>query len=334
GSFDGAPMLVVLDTTNSEEVDRASIDLWTNIDGISEALFKNLQQSKIGAVPDFYSSLVISWHIDKPDPSPRLVLNLSSSDAQSNHYTGEIFFSLDYQGLLSETFKTTIPLHQEQVSIAIDLGDLRSTWNGNLDSSYLTIFFGDSEWKAIDRFHKITYTWRDALIRQIENHLETGQRLNYFTDVSKLVNLQDTPEGTKAKALFFAFCLDSVVEGCKSQRVSDHCKRCVILSGLVICFNPKRGLSGYLEMILDGPDELAEIGSERTWRDHLSRIVTSAQDFIPVQVELKGTRKSRGPGRPPTQLLPTIPPFKLFRDFAHNPESIVCKYCRFSIRFK
>jgi hypothetical protein len=330
GSIDGSPLLIVLDTTINKQTNRASIDIWTNIDGIPETIFSNIQQSKIGEVPDTYSSLDILWHIEESDASPSLIVTLSASEKMSYEDSGEIYFTVDYQGALSETFKTTFPLHQEQVSIAIELGSERSIWDGDLDSPYLTLFFSDSEWKSIDRFHKITFTWRDALIRQIERHLETGQRLTNFHEVSKSVNLQNTSDTMNAKNLFFTFCLDSVVEGCKSQRVSDHCRRCVILSGLVICFNPKRGLSGYLEMVLAGPEELASIGSERTWRDHLSRIVNSAQDFKPIQVELKGRKKSRGPGRPPTQLVPTIPPLKLFNDFTHNPESIVCKYCRFS----
>jgi hypothetical protein len=330
GSMDGAPLLIVLDTTNSENIDRASIDTWTNIDGIPDTIYSFLQQSKIGAVSDSFSSLDISWYIDDSMTSPHLIVTLSSSEEISSSNSGDIYFSVEYHDALSETFKTTFPRHQEQVSISVELGTERSTWDGALTSPYMTLFLSDAEWKSTDRFHKVAFTWRDALIRQIERHLKTGQRLVNFLDVSQSVNLKDTSDAKDAKNLFFSFCLDLVVEGCKSQRVSDHCRRCVILSGLVICFNPKRGLSGYLEMVLEGPAELARIGSERTWRDHLSRIVHSAHDFRPTPVGLKGKRKSRGPGRPPTQLLPTIPPLKLFQDFTHNPESIVCKYCRFS----
>ncbi|MCK5265115.1 MAG: hypothetical protein KAR03_05855, partial [Candidatus Thorarchaeota archaeon] len=71
-------------------------------------------------------------------------------------------------------------------------------------------------------------------------------------------------------------------------------------------------------------------GTERTWRDHLTGLVTSAQDFQPIPVEISGKKKSRGPGRPPTQLLPTIPPVNLFRDYINSPEKIVCRYCKFS----
>jgi hypothetical protein len=285
----------------------------------------------MGVVPDTYSSLDILWQIENSENhNPRLLVTLSAAKNPNSLCSGDVYFTVDYQGSLSETFKTTYPLQQEQVSISIELGEEKSVWTYSLDESFLTLFFSDSDWKSNNRFHQIRFTWRDAIIRQLERHLETGKRLTSFHQVSSSINLEDKNDAENAKNLFFTFCLDSVVEGCRRQRVSDHCRRCVILSGLVICFNPKRGLSEYLEMVLEGPEELAHLGSERTWRDHLSRIVNSAQDFKPVQVELKGKRKSRGPGRPPTQLLPIIPPLKLFHDFTRNPESIVCRYCRFS----
>ena len=146
------------------------------------------------------------------------------------------------------------------------------------------------------------------------------------------MNLENNPNNELAKSLFLTFCLAHQVEGCKSQRVSDYCRRSVVLSGLVICFNPPRGLSGYLKMVSGpaAPEELERLGTERTWRDHLTGLVTSAQDFQPTPVEIRGKKKSRGPGRPPTQLLPTIPPVNLFRDFINSPEKIVCRYCKFS----
>jgi hypothetical protein len=331
GIISGAPLLIVLDTTKSNDINRASIDLWTNIEGISDHIFEGVQESQMGCVPDTYSSLEISWQIEIPRTStPQLLVTLSAAENPGSIGNGEIFFAVEYQGSMSETFKTTYPLYQEQVSIAIELGNEKSEWKGSLDEPFLILFFSDSGWKSAERFHQVRFTWRNALIRQIERYLASGKRLQNFLEVSSAVNLDDTDEGKMAKNLFFSFCLDSVVEGCKSQRVSDYCKRCVVLFGLVICFNPKRGLSGYLEMVLEGPGELLQLGSERTWRDHLSSIVNSAQDFKPIQVELVGKKKSRGPGRPPTQLVPTIPPLKMFKDFTNNPETIVCRYCRFS----
>ncbi|MFX1484014.1 MAG: hypothetical protein ACFFCP_12615 [Promethearchaeota archaeon] len=330
GALKDAPLLIVLDTVNSDGVNRASMDIWTNIDDIPDELFRNLQMSRMGSVPDLFSSLEISWNIDNSGGRYRLILTLSGTENVNSIGSGEIFFTVDYQNFLSETFKSTFPLKQEQVSISIDLGNVKSVWSDSLEQSFLAIYITDSEWKSSDRSHEIRYSWRDALVRQIERYLETGKRLTSFQEISASLNLEDNQDAQNAKKLFFSFCLDSVVEGCKSQRVSDHCRRCVVLSGLVICFNPKRGLSGYLEMVLQGPKELSQLGSERTWRDHLSHIVNAAHDFKPVQVEFKEKRKARGPGRPPTQLLPTIPPLKLFRDFIQNPESVVCRYCRFS----
>lgn len=330
GALKDAPLLIVLDTVNSDGVNRASMDIWTDIEGIPDELYRNLQLSRMGSVPDVFSSLEISWNIDNSGGKPRLIVTLSGTEKLISIGSGEIFFMVDYQGSLSETFKSTFPLKQEQVSISIELGNVKSVLSGSLGEPFLTIFLTDSEWKSSDRYLEIRYSWRDALVRQIERYLETGKRLTSFQEVSASLNLEDTQDAQNAKNLFFSLCLDSVVEGCKSQRVSDHCRRCVVLSGLVICFNPKRGLSGYLEMVLQGPKELSQLGSERTWRDHLSHIVNTAHDFKPVQAEFTEKRKSRRPGRPPTQLLPTIPPLKLFKDFIQNPETIVCRYCRFS----
>lgn len=330
GVVEESPILTVLDTTCIGGINRASIDIWTDIEGIPESIFRRVQQSKMGSIPDTYSSLEISWGVIFEGSTPKLQVTLSAPKNPFTKSAGEIYFSVDYQGSISDTFKTTYPLQQEQVSIAIDLGNEKSKWKGSLEDSFLTLFFSDSDWKSSDQLHRVNFTWRDALIRQLERLLVKGKRLTDFSEVSETINLEDTPDAKNAMNLFFTFCLGSVVEGCKSQRVSDHCRRCVVLIGLVICFNPKRGLSGYLEMVLEGPEELTHLGSERTWRDHLSHIVNAAQDFKPMKVELKGKRKSRGPGRPPTQLLPTIPPLKLFNDFTNNPESIVCRYCRFS----
>jgi hypothetical protein len=330
GVIETSPILIVLDTTNIESINRASIDIWTNIEEMPDTVLRRVQESRMGSVPDAYSSLEISWGINSEGLSPKLQVTLAAPNNPSGKGAGEIFFSIDYQGSISEIFKTTYPVQEEQVSIDIDLGSKKSKWSGSLDDSFLTLFFSDADWKSNNRLYQMNFTWKDALVRQLERSLSRGDRLEDFSEVSQRINLEDTPDAKNAKNLFFTLCLGLVVEGCTSQRVSDHCRRCVVLTGLVICFNPKRGLTGYLEMVMDGPDELTQLGSERTWRDHLSHIVSAAGDFKPMRVELKGKRRARGPGRPPKQLIPTKPPLKLFHDFTNDPESIVCRYCRFS----
>jgi len=289
----------------------------------------------MGDVPESCGDLDISWAIDRPNSSkPRLVVTLSASASITpmKKRLGEIVFTVEFQDIKSEVLKTVFPVKDERVSFAIELDGVKSNWSGNLDEPFLTLYLGDSEWKSSERSHRKQLTWRRALIQQVETQLSKGTRFTSFAGVSKSMNLEDTQDYSKARNLFLTFCLGHKVEGCKNQRVSDYCRRGVVLSGLVICFNPTRGLSGYLEMVSapSAPIELERLGTERTWRDHLTGLVTSAQDFQPTPVETSGKKRTRGPGRPPTQLLPTIPPVNLFRDFIDSPEKIVCRYCKFS----
>jgi len=333
GEIENQPILIVLDTTKSDGVDYASLDIWTDIEGLVEGILSAVKNSRLGNVNECCGNLEISWTVDNSDSSnSRLIVTLSASNEAIKKRVGEIVFTIDYQGTMSETLKTVFPAKEEQVSFAIELDDIKSDWTGSLDDPFLTLYIGDSEWKSSERFHRKQLTWRTALIQQIESKLVKGTRFTDFDEVAKVMNLETNPGNEKAKSLFLAFCLAHKVEGCKSQRVSDYCRRCVVLSGLVICFNPPRGLSGYLEMVSgpSAPFELDRLGTERTWRDHLTGLVTSAQDFQPTPVEIRGKKKSRGPGRPPTQLLPTTPPVNLFRDFINSPEKIVCRYCKFS----
>lgn len=333
GEIDGALLLMVLDTSIINGTDRASLDLWSDQDDVADEVFKSVQDTQMGAVPGIFTSIDISWHIEQSSSIPSLLISLTSSDPLVPETGFEMFFAVDYQGILSETFKTIFPAKSEQIHLSMELGSIRSSWSGNLEDSYLIFYFSDASWKSENYFHKVTITWRAALISQIGKQLGTGNRMTRISELSSALNLDDNVDMAMAKNLFFRFCLDSAVEGCQSQRVSDYCRRCIILSGLMICFNPPRGLSGYLEMVFGSgdPDEIRKLGTERTWRDHLSNIVTMAQDFKPIQVELMGKRKSRGPGRPPTQLMPVTPLIKLFQDFVETPDKIVCRYCRFSI---
>ena len=223
-------------------------------------------------------------------------------------------------------------INEERVSVAIDLADTHASYKGHLQDPYLTLFIGDAEWKSIDKYTCIRFTWKDALIHQINQHLSKGSRFTSFSELSKYLNLIDDGNSLSAKTLLLDFCTAQEVAGCKGQRISDHCSRAIILTALVICFNPPRGLSGYIDMIL-GSRELEQIsilGSNRTWREHLSGIVNLAHDFQPTPVKLSSSKRERRPGRPPTQLLPTTPPVILFENFVKSPEAVVCGLCRFN----
>ncbi|TFG31104.1 hypothetical protein EU528_06990 [Candidatus Thorarchaeota archaeon] len=333
GEIENQSILIVLDTSKRDEFDYASLDIWCDVEELIEEILTAVRNSRLGDVNKSCGDLDISWAIDYTDASnSRLVISLSATSEEIRKNVAEIVFTVDYQGVMSETLKTVFPAKEEQVSFAIELDGIKSEWSGNLEEPFITLYIGDSEWKSPELFHRKQLTWRTALIQQIESKLAKGTRFTDFSEVSEVMNLDTNPSNEKARSLFLAFCLAHQVEGCKSQRVSDYCRRCVVLSGLVICFNPPRGLSGYLEMVCgpSAPLELERLGTERTWRDHLTGLVTSAHDFQPTPVEIRGKKKSRGPGRPPTQLLPTIPPVNLFRDFINSPEKIVCRYCKFS----
>ncbi|MBN2228583.1 MAG: hypothetical protein JW779_03245 [Candidatus Thorarchaeota archaeon] len=332
GMIESKYVLMVLDSAVNKGVTRVSLDIWCAIDNIHTGILYLIQGTSLGKVLPQYQAIAVSWHLVRIDDNQtQLVVELTSKETDTNLRDEDILFFVDYQGVMTERFRTSFPLGNERVSVAIDLVNRKASWNGNLDDPYIIIYVSDAEWKSIDNYHRIQFSWRDALIHQIENHLDEGIRFTGFTELSKHLNIDDDFNSDKTRMLFLDFCRGLEVVGCTGQRVSDHCSRAIILTGLVICFNPARGLTGYLDMITGygGYEPLAGLGSDRTWREHLSGIVNLANDFKPTPVKLSGSRKNRKPGRPPMQLLPTTPPVDLFKSLVNEPEIIVCKLCRF-----
>ncbi|MCK5264737.1 MAG: hypothetical protein KAR03_03945, partial [Candidatus Thorarchaeota archaeon] len=181
GEIENQTILVVLDSTKSEGVNYSSLDVWTNIEGIAEEILTSVKNSGLGAVPESCGDLNISWTIDDDVPSKyRLIVTLSASSKSAQKRLGEIVFTIDYQGVVSETLKTVFPAKDEQISFAIELDGVKSSWIDNLDGPYLTLYIGDSEWKSSERFHRKQLTWRSALIQQIESQLVKGTRFTNF----------------------------------------------------------------------------------------------------------------------------------------------------------
>ena len=173
--------------------------------------------------------------------------------------------------------------------------------------------------------------WRHALEKTIKRQLSTGQRFSNFSELTASLGLSPKRRDS-IKKLFFEFCLEHSVDNCVKARMLDHCKRSSIISALAICFNPIRGLSGYLKWVTeDGtPTSVLSLGSERTWRDHLTQVVKDTSCFSPAPVRLVARKSLRRPGRPPLQLVPTTSVIDMFDIFLKKPESLVCNDCRFS----
>lgn len=332
GTINNEHVLMVLDSVIRNGITRASIDIWSENEVLPVAILEIIRNTSLGNVSDTYQAIDVSWYLTKQENTTQLIIELLSKDNEGKTLDEDILFFVDYQGIMTERLSAGFPVGQERVSVAVDVTEIHASYSGTLTDPYLTLYISDAEWKSLDKYKCISFSWNDALIHQINQHLSNGTRLTSFEELAQILNIRDKDALMITRNLLLDFCKALRVAGCKSQRVFDHCSRAIILTSLVICFNPPRGLSGYLEMVF-GDEEFSlktDLGSERTWREHMSGIVNLAQDFKPTPVKLIGSKKSRRPGRPPTQLVPKTPPADLFMRFVHEPESIVCRLCRFS----
>ncbi|MFW9968502.1 MAG: hypothetical protein ACFFEA_15245, partial [Candidatus Thorarchaeota archaeon] len=323
------PVLLVVDSIRDRTVGRISMDVWSDYEGIELILRKALTESRIGNVREDLSSIEVAWNLDMAaEGGNALVLTITPNS--ESFLSGErVYFQVDYQGLVSESFEATLPQEQERLSVALDLNNAYATWEDDLDAVFFAISLSDESWKNLDRYHRLAYSWYDVLKQQIRARLQIGKRFLDIQEFAASMNMKEND--SSALKTFIDFTLRSDLAGCESQRVSSHCSRAAILTGLVICFNPARGLSGYLTLLTGplSPPSLSELGTQRTWRDHISQIVQLSGDFKPQTGKLTITSKRRSPGRPPTQLVPTTHPVKLLEQFLNDPESLVCQYCRF-----
>ncbi|MFW9967812.1 MAG: hypothetical protein ACFFEA_11730 [Candidatus Thorarchaeota archaeon] len=330
GKIIGKPVLIVLDGVRESFGNRVSVDVWSDLRRIDEAILEIITDTKIGDVSTDFSGLNVTWKVDATkDGEALLTVVVSSKPERELHVESPIFFTLDYQGLHTESFETPFPRGKQQASIAADLSDIRASWSDKLTEPYLAVHVSDAKWKSVRHAYHVDFTWEQALEQQTKLKLSSGSRFRCLSEFARYLNMIEDKEA--ALRLFIEFCLGRELRGCESQRAAAHCARAAILTGLVVCFNPPRGLSGYLEMLTDSrtPMILEELGSPRTWRDHISQIVQLSSDFVPQIAKLSTPNSSRKPGRPPTQLVPIAHPQELFNQFLNNPESLICRYCRF-----
>ncbi len=330
GQILNKPVLIVLDVARERGADWVSLDVWSELKDIEDAVLEVIADTRIGETVRDFADTEVSWSLDRGgDGDASLAMILSLGYKGGAHDQDHVVFTLDYQGLISESFEAFLSQEQDHLSVAIDLTGIMAEWTGSLEDPYVIVYLTDSTWKNISRSHVLSIDWERALTQQLQRRLATGTRFSNLRELSEVLNLD--PNGDDSLAIFTSFCLHRDLTGCKGNRISGHCSRAAILTGLVICFNPARGLSGYLDMVT-GPTTLpflADYGTPRTWRDHITQIAQMTSDFKPQPVKLEEPSRRRSKGRPPTQLMPTTPPLDLFHLFVETPERIVCKYCRF-----
>ncbi|MFX1272807.1 MAG: hypothetical protein ACFFAX_14060, partial [Promethearchaeota archaeon] len=244
------PVLIVLDGVKESLGNRVSVDVWSNLERIDEAILEIIAETKIGDVSTDFSGLNVTWTVDAThDDEAFLTVVVSSKPEMTMHSGSPIFFTLDYQGLLTESFETPFPKGKRQASIAADLSDIRASWGDKLTEPYLAVHVSDAKWKDVDHAYHFDFTWGQALEQQTKLKLSSGSRFRSLGEFAKYLNMIEDKK--VALRLFMEFCLSRELRGCESQRAAAHCARAAILTGLVVCFNPPRGLSGYLEMLTD-----------------------------------------------------------------------------------
>lgn len=331
GELLNEPVLMVLDGIKSGSEDHISVDVWSNLSRIDEAIIDIIADTRIGDVQTDFSNLEVNWTITiGREGNQLLTIEITIDSHNSTNVKNPIFFTIDYQGLFTEDFEVKFSKRKKYTSIVANLNDITALWSGKLKEPYLCIHISDAPWKTPQRFHQIVYTWEDALKQQIKSKLTSGSRFESLEEFSKSLNMDRNYDS--AIRLFTEFCLSQDLSGCTTKRVAAHCARAVILTGLMMCFNPQRGLSGYLEMVTgtQSSELLQEFGNKRTWRSHISQIAQESNDFSTEAARIVNPKRERRPGRPPTQLVPAMHPLSLFNQYIKDPTSIVCKHCRFN----
>ncbi|MHA1908891.1 MAG: hypothetical protein ACW98Y_16435 [Candidatus Thorarchaeota archaeon] len=330
-SLNDVPILIVLDSYQSGEMNYVSIDLWCDIDSMDVTLRQRLGESVFGEMGHSFTHLKIDWDLAmKTETSSQIIITLSSdlSDDTEEH---NLYLCATYSNFTTEDFQLRVPLIDSKASISIETVYSEDSLPESLDDIYFSIFVSDALWKPLEKKYALQVTWRDVITTQIERQLKKGTRFSSFLDLQEALGFSFIEDGTIVPKYFIELSLDNSPESCEHQRLTDYCKRSTLLSWLVTCFNPERGLSGYLEMISTPQvyGKIKDLGTQRTWMEHISELSHIAEDFTPTQIKLRSTRKSKKRGRPPTQLIPGPPLIGLFKKLIDEPELSVCRNCRF-----
>lgn len=322
-------VLIVLDAVGMKTRNRLSLDAWSDMSHIADFILGAIAKTELGRTSPEMDEFDVSWQLltDTSSP-PGLLITVTTNAALDT--PDPLYLTVDFHEVLSEELEAGMPRGMQRLTIPIDIADVTSSWHGTLDETFLKVFISDAYWKDLEKSRTRVFTWRDAIRQQVETRLGSNRRFSGFEDLGQSLHLAPSTSHDTARRIFTEFCLERSIHGCANERLSDHCARASLLSGLVICFEPPRGLSGYLDMVVGGNTDPAGMGSARTWRDHLSQIVNSAEDFTPKPVKLSATKKARRPGRPPLQVVPMTRLPELFDQFVRQPERVVCTHCRFS----
>ena len=332
GEIDGNRLLVVLDTVNGKEVNHVTIDVWSNFNGIVIPMQECLTESQIAGPARSFDNLQIEWDIGlKTEHTPHLVVTLSSNSIETTSMY-DLFLSVTCSDFVSEEVLIAAPMRSSVASISLELDWVKGTPSLELDQVFFTVNISDAAWKLSTHAHEIAITWRDAMIQQTKNKLKTETRFENFDELTDYLGLSLYHLKNSVGQMFCDYCLEKTPEICESNRSKDYCNRSALLTGIVTCFNPNRGLTGYLDMVSgdNSPVYVKELGSHRTWRDHISELASIAEDFTPTPLRLQRSKKSTSRGRPPTQLLPRVPLLELFRRFNEESDDYICNNCRFA----
>ncbi|MFW9975946.1 MAG: hypothetical protein ACFFDQ_11805 [Candidatus Thorarchaeota archaeon] len=330
-SLEDRTILVVLDSVTKNQQNLLTIDAWSNLGDVDSAIQSRLLESRLAENSESCSQIQIDWDIGlKTESVPQLIVNLAS-DPLDNVSQQDVFVTVSISDMISEDVVLSIPLGEGTASISLELDWSLLAETPKLQNCFFSINVKDSSWKPISKAYRHMITWRKALETQIFKKLEAGVRFESFPELADHLGLSFHQHKDLIGNLFFDYCLEKTPTKCGFSRTENYCQRAAFLIGLVTCFNPTRGLSGYLKMITEDTSLqlVRRLGTLRTWREHISEVANIAEDFRPTQVKLMKSRKISQRGRPPTQLIPRTPLTSLFKRFMDASSDYICSNCRF-----
>jgi len=331
GIIDEKPILVVIDSLRGQKSSLVTIDAWSNSDQFVEAIQGKLGISAFAKVSRSFEDIQIDWEIDlKTESLHQLIVSLTS-ELPEDAPRENLYVSVNCSDFVSEKVMLSVPLNGGVASISIELDWSIREPVVRLNEDFFTINITDTSWKPIQTAFRHSLTWRDVLETQIQRRLTTKKRFESFHELADSLGLSFHNLKDIVAKLFFNYCLEKTPQNCEKSRIDDYCQRAAILTGIVTCFNPIRGLSGYLDMLIgeNTPDSVINLGGRRTWRSHISEVANLAEDFMPTPLRVTRSRKSIVRGRPPTQLMPKVPLLNLFQRFMNSPHVYICRNCRF-----
>lgn len=332
GTINSSPVLAVLDSVKGQVTSLVTLDVWSDCRGIAIAFQNRLSVSAFAEVAQSSANIEFDWELGPELEFPHQLIVSFSSRLPTNAPKENWCVSVSCSGLESEEVTLSVPLDGGIASVSIEPDWSSQTEVVSLDSLFFAVVIRDASWKPLATSVKCNVLWRDALEKQIQRKLMTKSRFESFHELSRYLGFSPYAPADSAMNLFFDYCFEKTTQSCEKSRTEDYCQRLAILTGLVTCFNPARGLSGYLELVSgeSSPVSVRSLGGRRTWRNDISEVANVANEFRPTPLSLVRSKRGNHRGRPPTHLVPTVPLIQLFRRFMVEPEVYICGNCRFA----